>query len=145
MDQKIISHEENIPITINETLYYHTVTVVETVSKIVYRIGAGVTLTGEKEQPGVKIKYIAPPMLHAYIKDQRFLLDAIRNGGWSIGGLPIDLNDENSDIAQYDVDAQEERLSFFLKVSEQAGEAGQACKKYIARIKTPQHISSPLR
>ena len=118
MDQKIISHEENIPITINETLYYHTVTVVETVSKIVYRIGAGVTLTGEKEQPGVKIKYIAPPMLHAYIKDQRFLLDAIRNGGWSIGGLPIDLNDENSDIAQYDVDAQEERLSFFLKVSE---------------------------
>ena len=57
-------------------------------------------------------------MLHAYIKDQRFLLDAIRNGGWSIGGLPIDLNDENSDIAQYDVDAQEERLSFFLKVSE---------------------------
>lgn len=49
MDKKFISHDENIPISVNGVVYYDGCNILEAVDKTVYRIGKGLTITGQKD------------------------------------------------------------------------------------------------
>ena len=116
MDKKFISHDENIPISVNGVVYYDGCNILEAVDKTVYRIGKGLTITGQKDSQGVSVKYTAPKMLRDYVRDQRFMIAAVNNGGWEIGRLRMDITPNNSDLSQYDIDEQTQRFEFYSKV-----------------------------
>ena len=114
-DEKFISHEKKVPISVNGILYYNNCNVFETIDRIVYRIGKGLTLTHLKGSNGLSINYSSPKMLRDYVRDQRFMIAAVNNGSMQIGSIQINLN--NSDLSQFEISRQTERYEFYNKVA----------------------------